>query len=400
MLTKNNIKTYYIYSIFKNALLVGPIIVLYLLAKGLSMTEIMILQSIFSFSIFLLEVPTGAIADRFGRKYSLSLGAIFSAIAILIYIFGNSIYIYMVAEIIFSMGFCFKSGADSALLYDSLLELNREIEFKLIFGKGQSIVYIVQAIGSVAASFLYVKNHNLPFIISFVLMLFAASTALIFKEVTIKPLKNIKGKNEKYFELIKTSFQYIIKNSKIKGIALFAIIFYMFYRTSFWFYTPFFKAVAIPEYLYGSLFFVFNIVAAIASRNVDFFMKISKPKTMVIINLLLITSFIGLGLFKTPFAVIFILFQQITRGVYHPVLNKYINKNIESHNRATILSFISLVTNLVVALAMPLSGLMLDHTNVFTSHLIYGVLLLLLTIFLNYYLKGKATISKREKFSS
>ena len=70
-MSKNrNINSYYFYRAFAEALIVGPILVLYMLSKGLNYTEIMLLQSIFSITITIFEVPTGVIADRISRKFS------------------------------------------------------------------------------------------------------------------------------------------------------------------------------------------------------------------------------------------------------------------------------------------------------------------------------------------
>lgn len=392
MNTIHNIKKFYIYSIFKDALIIGPIITLYLLSKNLSMTEIMTLQGIFSFSIFLLEVPTGAVADRFSRKISLFLGFIFIIFGIITYILGQSFLIFCLAEFLFSVGFSFKSGADSALLYDSLLELERESDFNEIYGKGQSNVFYVQAFGSIIASLIYTIHPDLPFILSSIFMLCAGITALSFKEVRIKEDDEA---SLKYFELIHSSAKFIINHRKILGVTIFAMVFYIFFRNAFWYYTPFFKAVNIPVAMYGVLFFIFNITAAFFSKRVDWFIKKTNKKTLIALNLLLILSFLGLSILKTPLAVIFILLQQMCRGLYKPILNKYVNKHTPSKNRATVLSFISLVTSLSAAVSLPVAGLLIDYTNVFVAHTTLFVLLSAATVFVNQYLNR--VLSKPKK---
>lgn len=383
MRTKNNIKKFYIYSIFKDALIIGPIITLYLLNKNLSMTEIMTLQAVFSFSIFLLEVPTGAVADRFSRKISLFLGFVFIIIGIITYILGHSFLVFCLAEFLFSVGFSFKSGADSALLYDSLLELGQESDFNKIYGQGQSNVFYVQAIGSIIASLIYTIHPDLPFLLSSIFMICAGITALSFKEVRIKEEDE---ESLKYFQLIYRSARFILNHRKILGVTIFAMVFYVFFRNAFWYYTPFFKAIDLPVALYGLLFFIFNIVAAFFSKRVDWFIQKTNRKTLIALNVLLMLSFLGLSLLKTPFGVIFILLQQMCRGLYKPILNKYVNKHTPSKNRATVLSFISLITNLSVSISLPLAGLLIDNTNVFIAYGTLFIILSLATVVVNQYL--------------
>jgi len=82
---QRNINVYYVYmGLFQ--LIIGPIVMLYLLDKGLSYTEIMVLESFFSVAVVVLEVPTGALGDLFGRRFSLFLAGIFMTLGAIIYI--------------------------------------------------------------------------------------------------------------------------------------------------------------------------------------------------------------------------------------------------------------------------------------------------------------------------
>ena len=71
-----NIKTYKIYAIFNNLILLGPILTVFYLAKGLSFTQIMLLTSVASITTILFEVPTGVVADRYSRKLSIMIGCL------------------------------------------------------------------------------------------------------------------------------------------------------------------------------------------------------------------------------------------------------------------------------------------------------------------------------------
>ena len=388
-----NVKTYYMYSTFAELLILGPILVLFLIGKGLSFTEIMVLQSISAVTVVLFEVPTGAVADKIGRRESLLLGAFLWAISLGIYVMGNSFPMFMFAEVIFSLGATFKSGADNALIYDSLKIMGREKEFQSIEGKARSFALYAQAVGSIIAGFVYEVNTNLPFIFSVFFMLLTIIIALRFKEPPIEGKLGKYGIN--YLEQIKESGKFIISHEKIKAIIIFTMMFFIFYRTAFFYYQPYMESVKIPVRYFGVLFFIFNITAAFASKRSHWIMEKTKPKTLTFMALLMIISFVLMGTVKVWFGVFAILFQQIARGIYRPVTTKYLNKHIPSDKRATVLSFQSLACNLSVAIAFPLMGILKDHENIFTTHKVLGIAMIVLTVFTIRYMNGRLGLKNK-----
>jgi len=389
-----NIKTYYMYSTFAELLILGPILVLFLVAKGLSFTEIMVLQSISAIAVVLFEVPTGAVADKIGRKESLLLGSLLWAISLGIYVVGNSFTMFMLAEVIFSLGATFKSGADNALIYDSLKVMGREKEFQSIEGKARSFALYAQAIGSIIAGFVYEVNVNLPFLISVLFMIVTLIISLRFKEPPIEGKVGKYGIN--YIDQIKGSGKFILSHEKIKAIIIFTMMFFIFYRTAFFYYQPYMEAVNIPVRYFGIIFFIFNITAAFASKRSHWIMEKTKPKTLTFMALLMIISFVLLGAVKVWFGVFAILFQQIARGIYRPVTTKYLNKHIPSDKRATVLSFQSLACNMSVAIAFPLMGMLKDNENIFTAHMVLGIAMIILTVFTIKYMNKRLALRNNE----
>jgi MFS family permease len=394
MSIKKNINLYYVYSTFTDLLILGPVLVLFLTAKGLTFTEIMLLQSISAIGVFLFEVPTGAVADKIGRKYSILVGAFLWGAGLLFYVVGKSFFVFALCEIIFSLGSAFKSGADNALIYDSLKMLNKEKEYQKVEGKARSFSLYAQAIGSVLSSFLYEININLPMIVSIIFMFVTMVVAFIFKE------PEVEGKEGKYgaayYTQIKESGKYILNHDKLKAIVFYSMIFFIFYRTGFWYFQPYMEGVNIPVKYFGVIFFIFNITAAFISKRSAYIMEKTKPKTLTFMSALMLVSFIVLAFVRVWPGVFAILLQQAARGIYRPVVTKYLNKHIPSDKRATILSFQSLCTNLAVAVAFPLMGILKDNTDIFTTHLVLSISMLLLTLITIKYMNGKLGVKRTD----
>lgn len=375
----SNIKTYKIYSIFNNLLILGPIITLFFLAKGLSFTEIFLLNSIAAITTVLFEVPTGAVSDLLSRKLSLFIGSLLCFFSLIIYIVGPSFAYMILGEFIFAIGITFRSGTEQAILYDSLKNNGLEKDYPKIEGMARSYTFYAQAIGSLVAGFIYELDMYLPFYISAIFMIVAAVITLFFVEPLIEKEKH----NGHYLAQIKSSFSYAFKHKKVFSVILFSVIFMYFYRVGFNYFQPYMVAVNIPVKYFGIIFFLFNIVAAYASKNADKFLKLTKPRSLMAISLLIAISFILLSISKIAFGLIFLFMQQLARGYRVPIFQKYINKHIPSDKRSTILSIQSFSSSIVIAILGPFAGLLLDHSNIFFAHLLMGVLMIFLLIFAN-----------------
>lgn len=389
-----NIKTYYWYSAFCDLLILGPILVLFLSGtKGLSFTEIMLLQSISAVAVVIFEVPTGAVADMIGRKESILLYSILCGLSLFIYIWGKSFMVFAIAEITFSLGASFKSGADSAIIYDSLKHMKKENEYQRIEGKARSIGLYTLAVGSIVSSFVYEIHPYLPFIISGFFMLATGIITLTFKEPPFQEKSkeiSLKG----YLNQIVESGKFILTHEKLKAVVIFTMVFMIFYRTGFWYFQPYMEAVNIPVRYFGVLFFFFNMTAAFFSKRSYYIMEKTKPRTLTFMAGLMILSFIIMGIVKIQIGVLAILLQQAARGLYRPITSKYLNKHIPSDKRATVLSFHGLLTNLAIAVSYPAMGVLKDNTNIFTTHIILGALMIVLLVPITCYMNSRIGMVK------
>ena len=110
-----------------------PIIVLFFQEHGLTLAEVMLLQALYSISVAAFEIPSGYIADIFGRKKTIILSTIFCFIGYLIFSFYSGFYQFAIAEVLVGIGGSLMSGSDSAIIYDTLLEKKSQEEFQYHF---------------------------------------------------------------------------------------------------------------------------------------------------------------------------------------------------------------------------------------------------------------------------
>ena len=122
-----NIIRLYLVKISKWFNLVMPVVVLFYQDNGMGMHDIFVLKAIYSVAIVAMEIPSGWMADIWGRKKTLILGSILGSAGFLMYSFSYGFWAFVLAEIILGIGHSFVSGADSAMLFDSLKDAKKQI---------------------------------------------------------------------------------------------------------------------------------------------------------------------------------------------------------------------------------------------------------------------------------
>ncbi len=374
---QKNIKLYTGFKFFTNMLIIGPILVPFMLFKGLSYSQIMLLQSISAISVFLFEVPTGAVADKFSRKVSLAISGILCGIGLLIYILFKSFLLFAVAEIIFGLGITFSSGADAAILYESLVKLDRKKEYQKREGNAAFYLFIGQGVGSVLSGFLYKYNPFLPFWISIGNILIAVFIAFGFTDT-----ERTKSKHNYVVHVFK-SFSITFRTPRILWTVLFAALMGFVFRTSYWLYQPYFKTVNIDVQWFGVIFFFFNMTAAFSSKVLVKKYYDSRPrKVLISLAFLMAASYLIPALIVFPWIIVVIGLQQIVRGLYGPTLRFYINHQIEDEYRATVISLVSLSGSLGFAVFSPFVGINLDNNGTIPTYFWMGIITLGGTVFL------------------
>ena len=140
-----------------------PIIVLFYEENGLNLQEIFLLKSIYSIVLVSLDIPTGYLADAWGRKNCLIAGCLVVFGGFVCYSFSSTFAAFFVAEILLGVGQSLVSGADSALLYDTTLHHQRENEYLKYEGKVTMIGNFSEAFAGIIGGLLATYSLRLPF---------------------------------------------------------------------------------------------------------------------------------------------------------------------------------------------------------------------------------------------
>ena len=353
---EGNINKMYLLKAVKWFMIVMPIIVLFFEKHGLSLTQIMILQATYSFTVAVLEIPSGFFADIYGRRLSLFYGSILTFIGYLIFSFFSGFNEFFIAEILLGIGGSLISGADSALIYDTLLQLKKDEDYTKVEGKNYGIGNVSEGIAGVIGGFLAITSLDLPVYIQTFVLFFSIpiSYSLVEPESSYKLAKSIKSiwlvVKETFFEENKLKW-YIIYSSSM-GIGTLSIA---------WFVQPFLIEIETPLFYYGIIWAGLNIITGITS----YYSYLFKHKNLLIyISLIMVISFILLGYNISMYGLIFIVFIYLIRGIITPTLRNLININSSSERRATVLSLRSFIIRISFAMIAPILGYITDYFDI------------------------------------
>jgi MFS family permease len=271
--------------------------------------------------------------------------------------------IFLLAEFIFAVGVSLISGADSALLFDSLKEQGRENESNKIFGKAHSFnllgMFIAAPIGGLIASKF---GLNYPVLFTSIPFFITAIVAFTIKEPLIH--QDI-SESTRYLDVIKTGFSYFRHHKILRMLALDAIIVSSSAYFVIWLYQPIFMSLKMPVIYFGLFHALLVASEILVASNFSFLEKIfgSSEKYLKFSAIITGISFLITAIF--PNIITGMLFIIIAGGfglTRLELMTSHMNKFIPSSQRATILSSISMFRRFALVLLNPFIGFTVDHS--------------------------------------
>lgn len=358
---------------------------LFLIGKGLSLLEVNLLNCSFMVAIFLFEIPTGVIADFFGRKRSVIIGLLVYSSSFLIYFLSDNLWQFLLAEIIGAAAFTCISGALEALVVDSLKHYDYEGDFEPVFKKAE-IRHLGVLIGAIIGSFAGQVDLSLPWLLSSLGFVLLAIFSIFFLREDY--FKNPSKNTANFLALRKIArdgIAYGSKNHRIMFGALFsATLAFIVQPLNMYWQIVFNDYFGLEIKFMGFVFSGIVILTFVGAQLTSPWQKIIRCKKGAIILSQLITLFgiIGCLLFlNLSVFLTFFFVHEIGRGLFRPLIRAYINKNIDNKNRATVLSLESMITKAGAGLGLIFSGLIANSFGPLASWLASAIILALAIFF-------------------
>jgi MFS family permease len=375
------------------ASLIWGINTLFLLDAGLSITEAFVANAAFTAGMVIFEVPTGVIADTFGRRTSFILGAatllVTTAAYLGLWYVQAGIGWWILVSALIGLGFTFFSGATEAWLVDALQATGYKGPIETVFGRGQAVAGAATLVGTIGGGFLGQINLGLPYIARSVLLLAVIGAAWAWMhDLGYEPTKGV-AVGEQVRKILRSSVTHGLKNPPVRMFMLAApfasgVGIWIFYA-----FQPYLlELFGDPNatYLAGIAAAVFAVAQMIGGSSVKMVRRFVTSRSSLIITSIVVGSLalIGVGLaerLEIPVgfwvAIALLALFSLLTAIAYPVQQAFMNGCIPSEQRATVLSFASLMGSAGGVVAQPALGRVADVFSYGIAYVVAGVVYVL-----------------------
>jgi MFS family permease len=375
------------------ASLIWGINTIFLLDAGLTNFEAFAANAFFAAGMLVFEVPTGVVADVWGRRASFLLGTVTLAATTVMYVLLWQVEAHFVlwalVSLLLGLGFTFFSGATEAWLVDALRATAFEGPLESVLARGQVISGVAMLGGSVAGGYLaQVTNLGVPFVLRAVILaaMFAVAFGLMH-DIGFTPKRGGRPLPEMR-RIFHSSVDQGLRVPAVRYLMLAApftggVALYVFYALQ-----PYLLDLYGNDHAYGIAGLAAAIVAGaqiLGGMAATGIRKLFRRRTSALLTaeVLSALSLVLVGLSNSFWVVIgLIVVWGLLFAATMPIRQAYINDQIPSEQRATILSFDSLMASSGGVAAQPVLGRAADVWGYPASYVVSGGLTALAVPFL------------------
>ena len=371
------------------------ILTVILLAKGLSLSQILIIQSAYSIAIVLFEFPSGLLADNYSRKNLYSLSKLFLIIMFLIVLFSNQFYLIFAAWFCYGIAAALDSGTLDTYIINQLKLAHHGAELRKFLALSNRLEIVGLLLGSSLGGILY---HFIGINIYVLGTVFLAASTLIsfffFKETT----KSDSLQDSHVMVLkkqITDSFKELRKQPRLSLILIFDFLTQIFFQTHFQLWQSFFLSKGIDSQYFPFFYITFQVITLFSySINIDGVKKYAGVlKFSPLIVFLPLTFFLGkIEIFLTAYFIFVFVFY-----VIEFILNYQFNKMVSVENISSLISFKSTVSRIGSVLLLCILSFMVKQMSVSAVMAINFMLSLVLLVVLSVIIMKKTVVDSDVK---
>ncbi len=386
------------YGLLKNLKFFEPYLYLYLLSIGINLFQIGLLFSVREIITYLFEIPSGILADQYGKKTELLTCFIFYIISFIFFFIGGNFLTILIGMIFFGLGEAFRSGTHKAMIYSYLEQkgwfshktfvYGRTRSFSLIGSSISAFLSIIFVLGLPTLRWIFLLSI-LPYILDFLLILSypnslneRVETNISIGKFFLNSVNHLKSilKNKALFKPLFSSSLYdgifkVLKDyiQPILKIAMGALTISFLIR-----FTPSQRVKIVLGIVYG----IFYIASSWASRNVYRLNK--RAPSHILMDLYFFAMgiiLLSLGLFiqikSVVFIILFYFILYVMKDSRRPLVVDVLGDYMDKTQRATVLSIESQLRSVIVIVLAPVVGYLADKFSISNTFFLMGIFTLI-----------------------
>jgi len=371
---KSFIYKIYAFCFFSDLIFIYPIYTIMFADKGLNPLQISILLMVWAGTSFLLEVPSGVLADKYSRKNILFVAEIIRIIGYLFWLLLPTFWGFLIGFILWGIKSAFTSGTLEALVFDELKTNHLENQYIKIQGMVQSLGYLALIFAGLGASLAINLGYEVVLVISII--------SLVISSLAVMALPKAKQvestKETEYFKLLKSGLAYSLKTPAILQITIFIALGQALFGALDEYWSIFASQTGLSKPGLGIFFVLYGLVQAIASLVAHRFEKLG-PKFFEVLFLtngllLIIASYI----YKIPALVLLIILSFLFKLI-DTVSNSRLQHQISSPSvRATVTSVKGFLVELAVISLYVIFGLSAKYAGYQFAFISIGIIIVII----------------------
>jgi len=378
-----NISYLYLIKLSKWLMLIMPVVVLFYTDDGLDTTHVYLLQAAYSLCVALFEIPSGYVADIIGRRTTLIWGTILGTLGFAILSLSHTFAGFLAAEIVLGLGGSFVSGADSALLFDSLAATNRRNYYLRYEGRITALGNLGETVAAIGGGLIAAW---LSYRSVYVGQTLIAAIGIPAAPLVVEPARRKRIDRPSLHQIFRISRDALFVHKKLSATILGSSVAGTATLCMAWTAQIYFVEQGFSEKEITPLWVLLNLSVALVSATAAVVVARIGLRTALMISTLLPAGFILLGTLPLIPALMSLFVFYLIRGFTTPMLRDLINNHCDSSIRATVLSIRSLIIRLAFAVGGPCIGALAGWKSLDLSLIIFGSVLLILSVIATGYL--------------
>ena len=373
--------------------------------KNINPADIVLIDSFYYLFNMFSQIPATFIIEFLGRKNSIILGNILNCLYIVVIIFSNNLFNLIIAEIISATAFAIKESAEPSLLNESIPNSKFKSKiFAKLSQKGASRYYIINAISTIIAGFLYEINPYIPLVATLTILILVTILSICFIE-PIKKSQKKKIQSVNQFKQIGEAFKFILKSERIKSLILFAAIIKGLTSIIDNYEINMLEELEVSTSYLGILFAMLRIIAGISGKKQEKFHNKFRNKTLSVLGFLIIGICIFSGIFgiiAKEYKVVVLLImafygaRYVFKGIYDPLIEKYLSNFSNEEIDTKIFTANNFLKGIGGALFGILGSFLLNRMETAYCMIIIGVIFGILMILVNRFMKTRVGLRPEE----
>lgn len=358
---------------------------LYWEERGMTIQMVVYTEIIFAVAIVLLEVPTGIIADKWGRKHMLVVSAFMGCCEFLILVFASEFWHFALVVFVAAIGSSASSGAEDALLYDSLLSAGKQQSFEKYLGRLNALDITSTILAALCGSVLANRfDYGFNYWISLLSMVGSLLFTLSLAEPVVKSDVDQDDPPIPIHTYITATVRFFRHHPDVCLVVLTGIVTGTAINFIDEFWQTYLDRLGFPVIYFG-LFSATIFLLRLPGNMLAYLLKgvFSYRSMLTGVTAVLAAGFIYLSFIKDYSGLAAVMLICLAAGLIEPLAAGYLHHRIESSMRATIGSFQSLGENAVLSLTGAGFGYFASRADIFGG---FGFIAIICCAFLIYLL--------------